>query len=203
MRRSPVGGPTRRAARVGLLASTAAALAVSTGLVWQASYSAYSATTTNGTDSWATGSVALTDDDSTTAIFAVPNLKPGSTGTKCITVTSNGTLPAAVKLYGTGAATTNALSSYIDLSVTLGTGGSFGSCTGYTAATGAAGSVYSGTLAGFTGSSYATGYGSWAPAGSPGEARTYQFTYTVQAAAPTSTQGGTASVSFVWESQNT
>jgi hypothetical protein len=199
MRRSSAGGPTRRAARLGLLASTAAALTVSTGLVWQASYSAYSATTTNGTDSWATGSVALTDDDTGTAMFAATNLKPTSTGQKCITVTSNGTLPAAVKLYGSTAATTNALSSYIDLTVTMGTGGSFGSCTGYTSA----GTVYSGTLAGFTGNSYATGYGSWAPTGTPGEAKTYQFTYTVQSGAPTTTQGGTASVSFVWESQNT
>jgi hypothetical protein len=199
MRRSTLGGPTRRAARLGVLASTGLALTLSTGLVWQASYSAYSATTANGTDNWATGTVALTDDDSGTAMFSATNLRPGSTGTKCITVTSNGTLPAAVKLYGSGAATTNALSTYIDLSVTMGTGGSFGSCTGYTSG----GSVYTGTLAGFTGSSYATGYGTWAPTGSPGESRTYQFTYTVQAAAPTSTQGGTASISFTWESQNT
>lgn len=192
-------GPTSRVARLCMVGSVASAVAVSSGVVWQASYSAYSATTTNGTNTWATGSVALSDDDSTAAMFSVTGLKPGSTGTKCITVTSTGTLPASVKLYGSGLATTNSLSSYLDLTISMGSGGSFGSCTGYTSA----GSIYTGTLAAFTASTYAAGVGSWTTTGAPPETKTYQVTYTMNAAAPTSTQGGTASISFVWESQNT
>lgn len=189
-------------ARVGVALSAGTAAVVSSLLVWQSSYSAYNAPTSNPPNNWATGTVALTDDDSNTALFAASNLKPGSTGTKCIVVTSNGSLPSAVKLYGTGYSTTNALGASLLLSVTQGTGGSFGSCTGFTPlATGS--SVYSGTLAAFTASNYATGLGTWAPTGTAGETRTFQFTYTVDANAPNSTQAGTASIGFTWEAQNT
>jgi hypothetical protein len=198
----PRSNGSRRGVRMGAVAATAVAFAVSTGLVWQASYAAFSAQTINPNNTWAVGSVTLSDDDAGAAMFSATNLKPGATGAHCIVVTSNGTLPAAVKLYGTGLSTTNGLSSYINLTVTQGTGGSFGSCTGYTqAATNP--SVYSGTLAGFTANSYATGLGIWTPTGAASEARTFQFTYTVSATPPDTTQGGTASVNFVWESQNT
>jgi len=100
-------------------------------------------------------------------------------------------------------ATTNALSTYLDVSVVQGSGGTFGSCTGFTPlATGS--SVYSGTLANFgtTATSFATGLGTWAPTGSAAESRTFQFTYTVNAAAPNTSQGGTAAIGFTWEAQN-
>lgn len=202
MSRTFRAAPTRRAHRIGLLLSSVAALAVSTGLVLQASYAAYSSTTSDGTNTWATGSVVLTDDDAGSAMFTATGLKPGSTGTRCIVVTSNGSLPSAVKLYGNGLSTTNGLSGQIDLTITQGTGGSFGSCTGFTPQASGA-SVYSGTLAGFTATGYAGGLGTWTPTGSPGETRTFQFAYTVRSSAPDSTQNGTAAVSFVWEAQNT
>jgi hypothetical protein len=69
--------------------------------------------------------------------------------------------------------------------------------------------VYSGTLLAFgtTYTSYANGAGigagAWIPTGTASESRTYQFTYTVSAAAPDSTQGGTAAIGFTWETQNT
>lgn len=190
-------GPSRRAARVGGVASLAIAVAASGGLVWQASYAAYSATTQNPSDSWATGSVALSDDDAGAAMFTESGLKPGSTGTRCLTVTSTGTLPSTVRLYGTGAARTLGLDAHIDLVVSQGTGGGFGSCTGFSGS-----AVYTGTLAAFP-SSYATGVGTWAPSGSGTENRTYRIQWTVNAAAPDSTQNGTASVTFTWEAQNT
>jgi hypothetical protein len=96
------------------------------------------------------------------------------------------------------------LSSYINLSVTQGTGSSFaGNCTGFTPlATGS--SVYSGTLANFatTSTGYSNGVGSWTPTGAASETRTFKITYTVDSAAPNSTQGGTAAVGFTWEAQN-
>src|SRR5262245_56233961 len=85
------------------------AVLASGGLVWQSSYSAFSATTSNPTNNWTAGTVALSDDDSNTAMFTASNLKPGATGTKCIAVTSTGSLASTVKLYGTSYATTNAL----------------------------------------------------------------------------------------------
>jgi hypothetical protein len=195
--------PTARTSRIARWAAIPLALLASGAVVATASYSAFSATTSNPTNNWAVGTVALSDDDANTAMFNATSLKPGSTGTRCIAVTSSGSLPSAVKLYGTNPATTNALSSSINLSVVEGTGGSFGSCTGFTPlATGS--SVYSGTLAAFgsTATSYASGLGSWAPTGEAAETRVFQFTYTVDPAAPNSTQGGTAAIGFTWEAQN-
>jgi len=194
--------PSRRLAKVVSLLAVPAAVAVSGLVVSQASYSAYSDATVNPTSNWATGTVAL-DDDANTAAFTAANLKPGSSGTKCIAVTSSGSLASTVKLYATDAATTKNLASHINLTITQGTGGSFGSCSGFTPlASGSA--VYSGTLDTFgtTHTSYADGVGGWTPAGASNETRTYQITYTVNSQAPDTTQGGTAAVGLTWEAQN-
>lgn len=195
--------PARRTAWLLATGTTAACLAASAAVVWQASYSAFSASTGNPTSNWAAGSVALSDDDANTAMFTASNLKPGSTGNRCIAVTSTGSLPAAVKLYGTSAATTNALSSWITLSISQGTGGSFGSCTGFTPLASGS-SVYSGTLASFASSAtgYGNGVGTWTPTGSGSDTRVFQIGYTFDPAAPNSTEGGTASIGFTWEAQN-
>jgi len=199
--------PSRKVATIVSLVAIPVALAASGLVVAQSSYSAYSATTVNPTSNWATGTVALTDDDANVAAFTATNLKPGSTGSRCIVVSSTGSLPASVKLYGTGAATTKALASSINLNVTQGTGGSFGSCTGFTAlSTGS--SVYSGTLADFGSSAtnYSTGVGSWTTAGvatgAAAETRTYQLTYSVRTETTNDTQGGTAALGFTWEAQS-
>jgi hypothetical protein len=199
--------PSRKVATIVSLVAIPAALAVSGLVVAQSSYSAYSATTVNPTSNWATGTVALTDDDANTAAFTASNLKPGSTGSRCIVVSSTGSLPSAVKLYGTSAATTKALASSINLNVTQGTGGSFGSCAGYTPLT-TGSSVYTGTLADFGSSAtnFSTGVGSWNTAGvatgGAAETRTYQLTYSVRTETTNDTQGGTAAMGFTWEAQN-
>ncbi|HEU5271741.1 MAG TPA: hypothetical protein VFU36_17580 [Jatrophihabitans sp.] len=196
--------PSRRAAWLLSAGTAAACAATGAAVVWQASYSAFSAPTSNPTSNWAAGTVLLADDDANTAMFNASNLKPGSTGSKCIAVTSTGSLPSAVKLYGTGSSTTNALSSWITLSITQGTGGSFGSCTGFTPLASGS-SVYSGTLASFASSAtgYSNGLGSWTSSGSGSDTRVFQISYTFDPAAPNSTQGGTAAVGFTWEAQNT
>jgi hypothetical protein len=199
--------PSRKIATIVSLVAVPTALAASGLVVAQSSYSAYSATTVNPSSNWATGTVALTDDDANVAAFTASNLKPGSTGTRCIVVSSTGSLPASVKLYGTGATTTNALASSVNLTVTQGTGGSFGSCSGFTALASGSG-VYSGTLADFgtAATSYANGVGTWSTAGvatgGPAETRTYQIAYTVRSDAANSTQAGTAAIGFTWEAQN-
>lgn len=195
--------PTRRAARIVKFLAIPAALLISGAVVAQASYSAYSATTVNPTNNWATGTVVLADDDINTALFTASNLKPGSTGTKCIAVTSTGSLASTVKLYGTGAATTKALSGSITLAVTQGNGGSYADCTGFAPLTTGA-SLFTGTLASFgtTFTNFANGAGTWAPTGSPSETRTYRVVYTVDSNAPESTQGGSAQIGLTWEAQN-
>ncbi|GAA4664543.1 hypothetical protein [Frondihabitans cladoniiphilus] len=183
-----------------------AALIASGVIVSAASYSAFSATTSNPTSNWQAGSVALTDDDNGVALFTVSPtvpLKPGSTGTNCIAVTSTGNLPSTVKLYGSNYATTNGLAAQLSLTITQGTGGGFGTCTGFTPlATGS--SVYSGTVAGFGGAAttFATGVGSWAPTGTASETRVFQFSYTLSPTALPTVMGGTAALGFTWEAQN-
>jgi hypothetical protein len=177
-------------------------LIVSAALVWQASYSAFSATTTNPTNNWATGTVVLTDDDSNTAMFNATVLKPGSTGVKCILVSYSGTLAANVKLYGTGKTATNSLDTYLDLTVEQGTGATSASCAGFVQDAGAP-NIYTGTLAGFAAAytNFGTGFGTFSPAGAG--TRAYRVTYTVDAATPGSAAGSTASMGLTWESQNT
>lgn len=194
----------RRAGRIANWLAVPLAILLSGATIGTASYAAFSASTSSPTSNWATGTVALSDDDSSTALFTASNLAPGATGTRCIAVTSTGSLASIVRLYGTGATTTNALSTYVNLTVTQGTGGTFaGGCAGFTPLVSGS-SVYTGTLANFgtTATNYATGLGSWAPTGTASETRVFQFAYTVSSSAPNTTQGGTAAIGFTWEAQN-
>ena len=161
---------------------------------------AYSATTVNPTNNWATGTVALSDDDANTAAFTATNLKPGSTGTKCIAVTSTGSLASTVKLYATGPASTKNLAAHLDVTISQGSGGTFGDCAGFVPAA----TVFAGTLdqLGKTATGFASGIGDWTPSGKGSETRTYQIVYTVNGQAPDSTQGGTAALGLTWEAQN-
>lgn len=181
-------------------AAIPAALVASALVVWQGSYAAFSATTNNAANAWAAGKVLLVDDDAGAAAFSVTGIKPGSTGAKCITVTSNGTLPGSVKMYLANVATTNALSGQLNLQVEEGTGGSFGTCTGFTPTS----TVMNTNLAAAAtaNTSFATGVGAFALAGTVGENRTYRITWTLSAAAPSTVMSGTAAADFVWEAQN-
>jgi len=197
--------PTGPLVRIASMLVVPATVAVAGLLVAQASYSAYSATAVDPTNNWATGALVLTDDDTNTAAFSATNLEPGSTGSRCIVVTSTSTLPSLVKVYGTAdTLPTNDLTSHMHLVVTQGSGGSFGSCDGFTPAASGA-DVYSGTFTdfGMYHSSYANGIPTWTTAGTGDESRTYRISYTVDADAPNSTQGSTASGNFVWEAQTT
>ncbi len=181
-------------------AAIPAAVLASGGMVWASSYSAFSATTVNPTNNWTSGTVALADDDSNTAMFNATNLKPGATGTKCIAVTSTGSLASTVKLYSTTYSTTNALAASLNLKVEEGTGATTASCTNFTGGT----TLYDGALSTFgtTKTGFATGVGSWAPTGTGSETKSYRITYTLSSGTPDSAQGGTAALGFTWESQN-
>jgi hypothetical protein len=85
-----------------------------------ATWSAFSATTSNAGNEFQTGSVALTDNDSGTAMFNMTGAGPGDTVSKCITVSYTGTLTSNVRLYGAATAG-NGLNQYLDLKVTRGT----------------------------------------------------------------------------------
>ena len=177
-----------------------AAVIASGGLVWASSYSAFSATTASPTNNWTSGTVALGDDDNNVAMFNATNLKPGATGTKCIAVTSTGSLASTVKLYGTSYATTKDLSSNINLKVEEGTGATTASCAGFTGGS----TIFDGTMTSFGTSKtdFASGVGTWAPAAGTSQTKSYKVTYTLSASTPDSAQGGSAALGFTWESQN-
>jgi predicted ribosomally synthesized peptide with SipW-like signal peptide len=172
-------------------------------------WSAFSDTTENTGNSFASGTVDLNDDDSgSTPMLTLSNAKPGDSDTSCINVTYNGSLPASVRMYGTTAGT--GLDQYLDLVVTRGAiaAPAFDSCGSFApdAANygyGPGGVVYSGTLQG-----YADNYGGGQvdpQSGSPetwtsGESHAYRFVVTVQD--NNGAQGKNATQTFTWEARN-
>jgi hypothetical protein len=169
--------PTVRAGRIAVAAATPLAVLAAGALVWQSSYAAFSGTTRNSGNDWATGAVSLTDDDAGTARFQVPAMVPMQSDTKCIKVTANASGPGTVKGYAVNPVTSpQGLEKYVEVEVTSGTGGGFGSCTGYVSENPV---IPAGTslelLAGFD--DYASGAGGWV-VGAGTSSRTYQITWT-------------------------
>jgi predicted ribosomally synthesized peptide with SipW-like signal peptide len=200
---------TRKRGLAGKVGLTMLILALLGVIVGVGTWSAFSATTQNSGNSFATGTVILTDDDAGTAMLTLANAKPGDSDTSCIIVTYTGTLPANVRLYGTTGGT--GLDQYLDLVVTRGTKapGGFDSCAGFAAdATNyigaGAGVIYNGTLQGWA-DNYAAGLVDPTP-GTPElwtnpESHTYRFVITVQD--NNAAQGLTATQTFTWEARNT
>ena len=175
-----------------------ASLAVVGVLTISASRAAFTATTGNGSNTFAAGTVVLDDDDSNGVMFSLSAMKPGDTATRCINVAYTGSLASDVKLYGTVAGT--GLATYLDTTVDIGTGAAGGAtfdCTGFVLGS----NLRSGTLAAFgaANTDFGTGLGGWTGATNP-SVRTYRITTTLQN--DNAAQGLTASASFTWEAQN-
>ncbi len=196
--------PSRRVATLVSLVAVPAALAASGLVVAQASHAAYSSTTQSPTSSWDTGTVVLTDDDADAAAFSVTNARPGSSGSRCLVVTSTGTLPSEVRVYGANGRGTTELAGYMSLSITRGSGGSFGSCDGFRPE-GDGTPIVDGSFVGFgmARTSYGNGVGGWSPTGAAPESRTYRIGWAISPDAPNSTMGGTVAGDIVFEAQNT
>ena len=170
-------------------------------------FGAFSATTTNAGNTITAGTVAIGDNDAGAAMYALTNAKPGESVSKCIKVTYTGSLDADVHLYTNSAI--GSLGQYVELTITPGTQASpsFPSCTGFVADSG--GAIYSGTLQNFgtTKNSYANGVvdypGTSATKWVDNDSVVYQFTATLQSAAPEAAQGlTTGSHTFTWEARN-
>ena len=196
----------RRVRRVLLLG---AAAVVVTGGAAVCTYAAFVATISNGGNSFAAGSVALSDNDSYTAMFTtLTSAAPSDSETSCIKVRFDGTLASNVRLYGTISGT---LAQYLTLTVTRGTDSNpvFDNCTTFVAdSTNYIGSgngvIYSGAPSSFP-TTYAAGLVD-PTSGSPeswtqNEEHIYKFVLTV--GSNTNGQGKTASAGFTWEARNT
>ena len=170
-------------------------------------WSAFSATTSNGGNTFSAGSVTLTDNDAGSAMLALSAAKPGDSDTSCIEVTYTGTIASAVRLYGTTTGT--GLDPYLNLEITRGTTTSpFDSCTNFTPdatgyGNGGNGIIYSGTLQNFP-DTYAAGivdplaasHESW----TTNEKHAYKFVVTVQD--NDAAQGKNATQQFTWEARS-
>jgi len=174
-----------------------------------ATWAAFSGTTANAGNSFAAGTVSLTDNDGGGTLLSLTNAIPGETATGCIKVTYGGSLAADVKLFGTAS---GGLAPYLTLKVTRGTdsGGTFPDCGSFTADTrdysgNGAGVIYNGTLSSFP-SSYAAGITdpdngtggteTWTTS----EVHAYKLEVTLQN--NTAAQGQSGSASFTWEARN-
>jgi hypothetical protein len=172
-----------------------------------ATLAVFSSTAQSAGNSFAAGTVAISDNDAGSALLALAAAAPGDSDTGCIQVTYTGTLASSVRLYG---AVSGSLAPYLTLTVTRGADSSpsFDSCAAFTPdATNylgqGAGVVYSGSLAAFP-STYAAGIVD-PTSGSPeswtqGEAHSYRFTVTLQN--DTAAQGLSATAGFTWEARN-
>lgn len=200
----------RRALRA---AAPVAGLLAAGLLVWQGSYAAFTASTNNTGNTWTAGSVALDNSvnggnafsGTTSAIFNATSMKPGDSGTKCITVRSSGNLAGAVKLYLQNESTTKALDANLTLKVEQMTGLASATtvapdCTGFSGGSTIINSVKLSTAASNY-SNYASGVGSWT-AGTTTSYAAYRFTWTLDSGAPSTVMGGTAQTDFQWEIQS-
>ena len=174
-----------------------------------ATWSAFSATSTNPTNQFAAGTVAISDNDLNSAMFNLSGMDPvDPVEQRCIVLTYTGSLDSTVRLYGSTAG--SGLADYVNLTVTRGTlpGPSFSSCAGFTADPVdhrglGNGVIYDGTLTGFA-DNYAGGLVD-ASAGSPenwqtGEVHAYRFQVTLTN--DDAAQGLDATQSFTWEARN-
>jgi hypothetical protein len=171
-------------------------------------FSAFSSTTANSGNSFAAGTVYVSDNDAGAAMYTVSNKKPGDVVTQCIKVTYTGTLAADVKLYTLSSIGT--LGTYLTLTVDKGTSSgspTFPACGTYTAES----TIYSGTLGAFATAknSYANGiaaYPASQTAWNTGDSSVYRFTLTLQD--DNNANGGqsgalsTGSHAFTWEARN-
>lgn len=185
--------------RVAAFVAIPAALVASAAFVGNASYSAFSDTTNNTGNTWSSGTVSLTDDDSGAVMFNAANIAPGATGSNCIKVTSGANLPTTTKLYAANG-TQTALNSALNVTITQGTGGSFGSCSGFTADSSGS-QLYTGSLSSLISarSSFANGLATSLASGSN---KTFKIDYSLPSTVTNTSQGLQGSASFTWESQN-
>ena len=164
--------------------------------------SAFSSTTTNTDNSFAAGTVTLTDNDSGAVLYSVSNQKPGVDTVKCIELTYSGSLDTDVTLYTPS--TVNASAQYINLTIEKGTSdtSTFPDCGTFTAEA----TIFNGTLADFasTRNSYASGilaFPGAQTAWAEDDTLVYRFTLSVQD--DNAAQGASSGLhTFTWEARN-
>ena len=198
--------PSSRRQTTAMAAAALLALALVAALVTRTSQAAFTASTDNTGNYFNAGTVSLSDNDGTTALFTVDGMEPGDVETRCIQLSYDGTIttPSAVKVYSggyTNVGGTAGLSDYLEVTIDEGTGTTFPGCGDFVLDTNVLPATDLTTFGGtYTG--YGSGVGTWTPAAT-GETRAYRVTVELLASTPDAEQGaGTTDVAFVWEVQN-
>ncbi|MCB1002829.1 MAG: hypothetical protein KDB35_01450 [Acidimicrobiales bacterium] len=174
--------------------ATAIALLLVSILVVTRSRGALSTEDTGADLEFGTGSVALTDDDAGSSLFAVDDMVPGRPEQDCIVVSYEGTvLPVAVRLSAEAA---GALAPVLDVRVERGTGGAFHDCSGYAPDA----TVFDGTLAGLAGAPDGVGV---ATMDETPDARTFRFTFELRDTPDDLPADASASARFIWTADAT
>ena len=200
-----------RRRRVVRATAPAAGLLAAGLLVWQGSYAAFSATTVDTNNAWSSGSLALTNNGggaaysaATSATFGGNNLKPGATGTTCLTVKSVGTAAGNLAMYESALADSSpSLGAQIQLTVTAGVPATDvqANCVGFPAA-GLTTVATNQPLSTFA-STYAAGVAIPVAAGTVLEAYKVTWTFVSTGTNPgdSALMGKTVTSGFTWELQ--
>lgn len=188
-------------------------------LVWQGSYAAFSSTTDTASSNWAAGQVELKNNSngsasfnaSGAAVFTANGIKPGDSGSRCITVRSTGTaavanqIAANTRFYVTSLS--GSLAPALNLKVeyqTLAAGTAAApnaDCSTFTAS----GTVLADSPIGSAPTSWgaAGAANQWALTGAANENRVYKITWSFPStAADNNYKGATATAVFNWEAQS-
>ena len=188
--------PDRDHAGNAAFAAAMAALLVTTFVVNRSS-GALESTGTVATNSIASGTIALTDDDLGRSLFDLEAMAPGRPEVQCLEVTYTGTiLPVILSL---SADTGGDLAPYLGVRIEVGTGALFGSCDGFrrdgtgSDVTDSDGLVFDGTLADLE----AAGSTELARILNSGDAVSFRFTF--ELADTNDALDRVAQADFVWE----
>ncbi|MEV4637396.1 hypothetical protein AB0J80_08600 [Actinoplanes sp. NPDC049548] len=192
-------------------------------VVYEASSADFVTSAENPNNSFTTGALELTDNDSDSALFSVSNLIPGASGSSCITVTYDGTVApsAPVQLYvktgdatdtpgsGGGGATPN-INWSIETATGAGVFGSGASCTGLAGTpifgntadtTITAGRMLSDFVAknAYDPSGVTSVSSGWLPPANVASTKVFRFTYKLATNTPSSAMGATVDLKITWE----
>lgn len=178
--------PSHRRGLAVIMLAALIALALVFFMVSSVTSAAWTDTTENAGNSWATGTVSLTDDDGGVAMFSATGMVPGQTVTNDIVVTNGSTVPLDVRLHGANLVNTDLLAQYVNVSIGTTSGAS---------------DVYSGTLAAFATAHTEYSNGTPVIAMAAAGTQTYYFSVTLDSATPDAFQNKTAGIEFVWTGQ--
>jgi hypothetical protein len=198
--------PSSRTGRVAAVLTTPLAVVAAAGLVVQASNAAFTATTRNSGNNWSTGSVTLTDDDAGSARFQVSDMLPGQSDEKCLKVTAKSSVDGVVKGYAINPVpSVQGLENHIYITVENGTGGGFGSCTGFVSEGTVVPRVTLATV--MAANSYANGFGNWSVSADVTATRTYKIAWHFDTTGLTQAQqdqlqGASVGADVQWELQS-